>query len=160
EAPAAPAAKEPKAQILGADSRITWSEPRNWLSFAYEAAGRDERDAVEFWPKALGTLKAQALEDVRALSEARRVFEPVAGTPDPDVQGPTMSGTSLLSEANTRQGSEEALIRHEEACGEFKLANDDVGLVRAFAAKASAFERTDPGRAAEAWTRADALLDR
>ena len=64
---------------------------RGWLSAAYDAAGLDERDAVEFWPTRIGSRRAQALQDLRALGEAERVLKTVLASGDADVRA-MMSG--------------------------------------------------------------------
>lgn len=59
-----------------------WSDPRSWLHFAYHSAGLDPKAAVAFWPSQLGTRKSQALEDLRALAEARRVLDQLPDGPE------------------------------------------------------------------------------
>ena len=239
-------AGDARSQVLAADAGISWGDPRGWLRFAYDAAGLDDRDAVAFWPNSVGTLKAQALQDLRALSEARRVLEPAAEAQgrsaviayghllvdigrvrvalgdrqgairdyeeavrvlgdegldagldesralvglaillrgeerqedslaasgraielcraaalDGDADARTALGTALLTDANTRQGTEEAIALHAEASATLEAAGDDAGLVRALAAQAAALVAAGHEDAEQAWKRADATLDR
>jgi serine/threonine protein kinase len=61
-------------------SGATWEDPRWLLTLAYEAGGLDPMASVSFWPHETGRGRAQTLQDLRALTEARRVLEPVAST--------------------------------------------------------------------------------
>ena len=63
---------------IGREGQAVWGDPRMWLGIAYEAAGFSALDAAPFLPSNTGTLKSQALEDLRALAEAERVLDPVA----------------------------------------------------------------------------------
>ncbi|MGH9966734.1 MAG: protein kinase domain-containing protein [Pyrinomonadaceae bacterium] len=63
-----------------------WGDPREWLRVAYETVGEDPAKAVEKWPVRLGTPKAQAVADLGALEEARRLLESALGTVDPALQ--------------------------------------------------------------------------
>ncbi|WP_158626471.1 serine/threonine-protein kinase [Corallococcus sp. AB049A] len=65
-----------------------WSDPLFWLMRAYHAAGRNLADAGPFYPRLSGSLKAQAVADLRALNEARAVFAGKGSllTPDERIQ--------------------------------------------------------------------------
>ncbi|NUT47316.1 MAG: protein kinase [Saccharothrix sp.] len=75
-----PPRSEAVGQPQGAhERRLTsgggWTDPREWLDIAYRAAGLVPEAAVEFWPARLGNRRAQSLDDLRALTEARRVLD-------------------------------------------------------------------------------------
>ncbi|QDI68153.1 hypothetical protein CD934_05335 [Streptomyces calvus] len=59
-----------------------WQDPRELLGAAYGAAGLDPGESVRFWPSGHGSRASQAMEDLRALTEALRVLDTL---PDPDV---------------------------------------------------------------------------
>ncbi|WP_406147903.1 protein kinase domain-containing protein [Streptomyces sp. NBC_01012] len=71
----------------------SWQDPRELLGAAYRAAGRDPGDAVRFWPSGLGSRVSQAMEDLRALTEAARVLDTV-DAPDPPYLGPLVTAES------------------------------------------------------------------
>lgn len=57
-----------------------WSDPRDHLSEAYELAGLDLRAAVLYWPSGIGTRRSRAMEDLRALWQARTVLHGAPGS--------------------------------------------------------------------------------
>ncbi|TVT55842.1 serine/threonine protein kinase [Amycolatopsis rhizosphaerae] len=58
-----------------------WSDPGRWLALAYQAAGIDLRETGRFLPTQRGNRRSQALEDLRALAEARRVLDQLPDSP-------------------------------------------------------------------------------
>jgi len=55
-------------------SGVEWFDSRARLMEAYELAGLDQRDAVAYWPRGSGTRRSQAMDDLRALWQARTVL--------------------------------------------------------------------------------------
>lgn len=97
-----------------------WQDPRELLGAAYEAAGRDPGEAVRFWPSGHGSRASQAMEDLRALTEAARVLDTV---PDPD------DPVRLL---RARVTAESGRVRHS--------LNDLPGAIAAYRSAAAALE--------------------
>jgi serine/threonine protein kinase len=87
-----------------------YNEPRAWLELAYETAGLQRRDAIAFWPKGAFMRKARALEDLRALTEAVRVLEPVAGTDDLRLQ----LGMLRVDQGRVRETLEDRCVAIED----------------------------------------------
>lgn len=56
-------------------TRVQWTDPREWLVRALEAAGRDVAEAEVLLSPREGSRKAQAIADLAAYEEARRIFE-------------------------------------------------------------------------------------
>jgi serine/threonine protein kinase len=82
----APAGERPETHGRRLVSGGSWSDPRAELFRAYETAGLDPSAAAPFFPSGRGSRKAQAYEDLRALSEARRVLDGVPGAATPDLR--------------------------------------------------------------------------
>jgi tetratricopeptide (TPR) repeat protein len=51
-----------------------WSDPRDWLVKALKAGGRDPGEAKRLLPSGGGSRKAQAISDLAAYEEARRLY--------------------------------------------------------------------------------------
>jgi serine/threonine protein kinase len=54
---------------------IEWRDPREWLRFALEADGRDPDEADSLLPAAGRSRESQAVADLAAFEEARRILE-------------------------------------------------------------------------------------
>jgi serine/threonine protein kinase len=52
-----------------------WDDPREWLVRAVQAEGRDPAEAEAYLPPRRGSRKAQAIADLAAYEEARRIYE-------------------------------------------------------------------------------------
>ncbi|MEU6724746.1 serine/threonine-protein kinase [Nonomuraea wenchangensis] len=59
-----------------------WDDPRGYLNFAYENAGRDPADAIAYWPRRGGGFTAQALADLYAFQQASEVLSTVPTSED------------------------------------------------------------------------------
>jgi serine/threonine protein kinase len=70
-----PPAPRRELNLSAGDPRT--ADPRAWLQLAYEAAGLDPLATAEFWPVRVGTRQGRALENLRALTVARRHLEAV-----------------------------------------------------------------------------------
>ncbi|MFI1422715.1 protein kinase [Streptomyces sp. NPDC020731] len=104
-----------------------WQDPRELLGEAYQAAGRDPGEAVRFWPSGHGSRASQAMEDLRALTEAARVLDTVR---DPEESVRVMRAHVI---------AESGRVRHS--------LNDLPGAVDAYRSSARALEElTGPDR--------------
>jgi serine/threonine protein kinase len=76
-----PALPERKAQAHGRrlPSGSTWQDPRLWLQRAYEAAGKNAAEAEAHWPERRGSVRAQAISDLKALEHAQEIYEQLVG---------------------------------------------------------------------------------
>ena len=54
---------------------VQWDDPRYWLEEALRAAGRDPAEADSLMPRREGSRQAQAIADLAAYEEARRIYE-------------------------------------------------------------------------------------
>ncbi|MEM2582431.1 MAG: serine/threonine-protein kinase [Candidatus Caldarchaeum sp.] len=54
---------------------VQWDDPRIWLERALRAAGRDPSEADALIPRREGSRQAQAVADLAAYEEARRIYE-------------------------------------------------------------------------------------
>ena len=97
------------------DTGADWSDPRGWLQFAYQAAGRDERQAVAYWPSGVGTRRARALEDLRALTEAQRVLESTLSTESVELRTALADLRTELAHVRRSLGDASGAIQEYEA---------------------------------------------
>jgi tetratricopeptide (TPR) repeat protein len=74
-----PAVPGPSRQSTATHDRrmrgVQWDDPREWLIKAFEADGRDPAQIDAFLSSRGGSRKAQAIADLAAYDEARRIFE-------------------------------------------------------------------------------------
>ncbi|WP_067144344.1 serine/threonine-protein kinase [Microtetraspora malaysiensis] len=70
----------PRSRKLGVDAE--WDDPRGYLNFAYERAGRDPAEAVEYWPRRGGGFTAHALADLYAFQHASDMLSTAPTTED------------------------------------------------------------------------------
>ena len=75
-----PVAPNRNAQISVTHDRRTtnsvqWTDPREWLTRAMQAEGRDPSEIDRFLPPRTGSRKAQAIADLAIYEEARRIYE-------------------------------------------------------------------------------------
>jgi serine/threonine protein kinase len=54
---------------------VQWTDPREWLLKAFKADGRDPSEIETLLPERKGSRKAQAIADLAAYEEARRIFQ-------------------------------------------------------------------------------------
>ncbi|MET7291001.1 protein kinase [Streptomyces griseoloalbus] len=123
--PGDPPPASPRPYLKGGFERrmpggSAWQDPRELLGAAHQAAGRDPGEAVRFWPSGHGSRASQAMEDLRALTEAARVLDTVR---DPDVP------VRIL---RARVTAESGRVRHS--------LNDLSGAVEAYRSSARALE--------------------
>jgi serine/threonine protein kinase len=59
---------------------VPWDLPRQWLSLAYTAAGRDPTEVETLLPAYSGTLRAQMVADLNAYTQAQRMLEECVAT--------------------------------------------------------------------------------
>ncbi|MGW4022499.1 serine/threonine-protein kinase [Streptomyces sp. NPDC005009] len=86
--PGDPPPAAPRPSLKGGFERrlpggAAWQDPRELLGTAYEAADRNPGEAVRFWPSGHGSRASQAMEDLRALTEAARVLDTVRDPGEP-----------------------------------------------------------------------------
>ncbi len=66
-------------KVIAHDRRITadmqWADPRKWLVAALKATGRDPAEAEALLSPQEGSRRAQAIADLAAFEEARRIYE-------------------------------------------------------------------------------------
>ncbi|RSN09384.1 hypothetical protein DMB42_18970 [Nonomuraea sp. WAC 01424] len=70
--PSVTASSEPRSRRFGEGAG--WEDPRGYLRFAYEAAGRDPDEAIARWPRRGGGFAAHALADLHAFQDAATVL--------------------------------------------------------------------------------------
>ncbi|GAA2821455.1 serine/threonine-protein kinase [Nonomuraea rubra] len=101
----------PRSRALGESGG--WDDPRRYLHFAYEAAGRDPGEALAHWPRRGGGFSAQVLADLRAFQEASAVLRDAPAT----AQNVEVLARIEVHESRIRQalGDADGAIAHLES---------------------------------------------
>ncbi|MFI9846926.1 protein kinase [Nonomuraea sp. NPDC051941] len=74
----------PRSRKLGVGTE--WDDPRGYLNFAYERAGRDPAEAVQYWPRRGGGFTAHTLADLYGFQQAFDVLS-TAPTSEDQIEG-------------------------------------------------------------------------
>jgi len=111
-----------------AGGEMRWLNPRTWLTIACEAAGVDPEVTVRHWPGRTGTLHARLLEELDALIEARRIFEPVVGD-EPALLVSLGHLTADIGRVRSFLRDRERAIQDLEAAGRVLAAAGEAGRV-------------------------------
>lgn len=71
---------------LGRQGGGRWEPPHKWLTFAFQAAGRDPTEIDAVLPPPAATRRAQAVADLSAYEEARRMLEKLVASGQDDLR--------------------------------------------------------------------------
>jgi serine/threonine protein kinase len=137
---------------------VQWTDPQQWLVRAFEAAGRDPSEAGALLLARVGSRKAQAIADLAAYDEARRIFEGLIreGREDLETELATLCIEKAFVHVNAGDlpGAMESYDRAIEIRerlvkqGREELANE---LARAYMNKATAVSDLGENRQAIGW---------
>lgn len=102
-----------------------WDDPRQWLTWAYSLAGKDETKATGHFPDPTGSPISRALSDLKTLEYAVQIIDPVYRSGRRDVSGGLGRLHGNLGHVCAFLGDVEGAVRHYDSCVDLLAATGD-----------------------------------